>query len=79
MMMQWMEAVGYLATALVAGSSLARSMIILRTLSVAGSSMFVLYGLATQTYPIVLLNLFTCVVNVVQIFFLLRRDEKVRA
>ena len=75
-MLQWVDAVGYFATALIAGSFLASSMVMLRSLNVAGSSIFVCYGLATQSYPIVLLNSFICVVNVFQIIYLFRKKKR---
>lgn len=76
MTLGWVDAIGYLATVLIAGSFLASSMLWLRALNVAGSSIFVCYGAATASYPIVLLNAFICIVNIVQITQLLRMQRR---
>lgn len=72
----WIEVAGYVGTALIAGSFLAGSMLLLRALNVAGSSIFVFYGLATHSNPIVLLNAFICIVNLVQIARLVRKKDR---
>lgn len=75
-MQQAIEAIGYLATVLVASSFLTRSMVRLRALNVAGSGIFIFYGLMVESYPIALLNTFICVVNVFQLLALYIEGRK---
>lgn len=72
--MDFIEILGYLATALVAGSFLMRDVIKLRALNASGAILFVIYGLIQQTYPVALLNAFLVVVNV----FYILKDHKAK-
>lgn len=72
--MDFIEILGYIATALVAGSFLMRDVIKLRALNASGAVLFVIYGLIQQTYPVALLNAFLVVVNV----FYILKDRKAK-
>ncbi|HWR44971.1 hypothetical protein [Sporomusa sp.] len=58
------EWLGYLASGLVAISFLMKSINKLRFINVVGAILFVIYGVAIQALPVVLVNLFVVGVNV---------------
>lgn len=58
------ELVGYLASALVVASLAMTSVVRLRTISLAGSVTFVVYGVLIESVPIVLTNASIAVLNV---------------
>ncbi len=59
------ELVGYLASALVVLSLTMTSVVRLRTISLVGSSTFVVYGVLIESIPIILTNAAIAVINVV--------------
>lgn len=66
--MDWLnpvELVGYAASALIVASLAMRSVVKLRTVSLVGSTVFVVYGLLIGSVPIVLSNAIIAVINVV--------------
>ncbi len=62
--MNWVELVGYLASALIVASLAMRSVVKLRTVSLIGSLVFVAYGLLIQAWPIVISNAIIACINV---------------
>lgn len=58
------EIVGYLASALIVLSLAMRSVVRLRTVSLLGSIVFVIYGVAISAYPVILANGAITLINV---------------
>ncbi len=56
MTFEWQELIGYVASALVVTSLAMTSVVRLRTISLAGSVTFVVYGLLIGSVPIVITN-----------------------
>ena len=63
------EFIGYLASALVAGSLVMTNVWRLRLLNFIGASVFVVYGVAGQVYPVIAVNLFIAAVD---LYYLVR-------
>lgn len=61
--MDYVELLGYAATALVAGSFLLKDLLKLRAVNAAGAVGFIIYGTLIGSMPVVLLNLFVGGVN----------------
>lgn len=61
--MNWIEIIGYLATAGVAISMLMNSITKLRWINSIGSLLFVLYGILIKSYPIAITNFFILSIN----------------
>lgn len=68
--MNWVEAVGYLASALVVLSLMMTSVVRLRLLSLTGGLIFVVYGALLPSIPIILTNAAVAAVNI----WFLRRE-----
>lgn len=64
MSFDWQELIGYLASALVVASLAMTSVVRLRTISLAGSVTFVVYGLLIGSLPIVITNASIACLNV---------------
>ena len=76
--MTWIEAVGYLASALVFASFCMRTMIPLRLVAMASNVCFVAYGFFGQLYPVLILHLILFPMNcwrTVEMIRLVRRVE----
>lgn len=63
--MNWVEILGYAASILVAISLTMKSLARLRALNLMGAVLFVAYGAWVQAYPVLVVNAFIVVVNVV--------------
>jgi hypothetical protein len=68
--------IGYAASVLVAVSLLFSSMLRLRLLNLAGSAVFIVYGLLIEAYPVALTNTFIFGVNVWHIIRLMKNKKK---
>lgn len=64
-MLDWIEILGYAASVLVAISLTMKSLAKLRALNLVGAILFVAYGAWVQAYPVLAVNGFIAVVNVV--------------
>lgn len=73
--MNWIEIVGYAGSVLVAVSLAMSDVVRLRTLNLLGSSIFTLYGLLVQAYPVAAVNGFIVVVNLMYLWKMLRDRE----
>jgi hypothetical protein len=63
--MTWVEILGYVASALVAVSLMMSSLARLRALNLLGAALFAAYGWFVDAYPVLVVNGFIAVVNVV--------------
>lgn len=71
----WMyEAVGYLASLLVAISLMMRSVLRLRIINLIGALFFVTYGLLIQAYPVAGMNAFIAGINIYYLVQMLRTN-----
>lgn len=61
--MNYVEILGYISTALVAGSFLMKDVLKLRIINAAGALGFILYGILIDAVPVLLLNIFVGAVN----------------
>ena len=61
--MNWVEVVGYVASALVELSFAMRSVVKLRTVSLVGSAIFAVYGALTGAWPVVITNSVIALLN----------------
>lgn len=59
----WIEFVGYAASILIAISIVMTDMYKLRVINTAGCLLFFIYGIIIKAYPVGLVNLFMCFVN----------------
>lgn len=62
--MNWHEIVGYLASALIVMSLAMRSVVRLRTVSLVGSIVFVVYGLLIGAWPVIIANAAIASINI---------------
>lgn len=69
------EIFGYVATLIVAASFLFKSIVPLRIVNSIGATLFVVYALITQTYPVALLNAFLVVVHIYQLWRLKKTSK----
>lgn len=67
----FVEWLGYLASAMVAVSFVMKSITKLRFVNLIGAVLFVVYGIAIQAVPVILANLFVVCVNV---YYLLQKN-----
>lgn len=65
--MNWMEWIGYAASAFILLSMLMTSIVRLRLINLAGCALFVAYGLLIKAYPVALMNFLIAVVNIYHI------------
>lgn len=71
-----LEALGYLASALVAVSLMMTSVVRLRLVNLAGALLFSVYGVLIDAVPVAVLNAIIVVVNVVFLVRIVRREER---
>lgn len=62
--MNWLEWIGYAASAFILLSMLMTSIVRLRLINLVGCFLFVVYGLLIEAYPVALMNLFIAIVNI---------------
>jgi GNAT superfamily N-acetyltransferase len=75
----WMlEAIGYVASVLVAISLMMSSILRLRVINLLGSITFTVYGLLIQAYPVAAVNLFIVFINLYYLRGMLRTREYFR-
>ncbi|MFO8088188.1 MAG: hypothetical protein R6T91_10385 [Bacteroidales bacterium] len=67
--MNWLEWIGYLASALILVSMLMNSIVKLRIINLAGSILFTAYGFLIEAYPVAFMNFAIVIVN---IYYLIR-------
>ena len=72
--MLWVEIIGYVASALVAGSLVMVSVVKLRIVNLCGAVTFVVYGLLISSFPLVLTNGFITIVNIYHLTHIFRAD-----
>ncbi|HHU39124.1 MAG TPA: YgjV family protein [Propionibacterium sp.] len=65
--MNWVEVVGYVASALVAASFMMKSLVKLRWVSLVGSVIFVVYAILIGAWPVVITNTVVAVANIVHL------------
>lgn len=70
--MNYIELLGYVATALVAGSFLMKDILKLRLVNAAGALGFIVYGFLISSLPVLLLNIFVGGVNAFYIWRMLK-------
>lgn len=61
--MNHVEILGYISTALVAGSFLMKDVLKLRIVNATGALGFIIYGVLIHSVPVLLLNIFVAAVN----------------
>ncbi|MDO5534584.1 MAG: hypothetical protein Q4F65_08035 [Propionibacteriaceae bacterium] len=75
--MNWVEIVGYVASALIAASFMMKSLVRLRWVSLIGSAIFVVYGALIGAWPVLITNLIVAAANVVNLRRELRTDSAI--
>jgi len=65
--MSWIDFVGYLAALMVLTTFCMDTIVPLRGLAIASNLLFILYGIAGQLYPVLLLHAVLLPVNIVKI------------
>ena len=65
--MNWVEVVGYVASALIAASFMMKSLVKLRWVSLVGSIIFVVYAVLIGAWPVALTNAVVAVANIVRL------------
>jgi GNAT superfamily N-acetyltransferase len=70
-----LEAIGYLASALVAISLMMSSILRLRLINLAGAAVFTVYGLLIHAYPVAAVNLFIVFINLYYLSRMRRTEE----
>ena len=65
--MSWIDFVGYLAALMVLATFCMDTIVPLRGLAIASNLLFILYGIAGQLYPVLLLHAVLLPVNIVKI------------
>jgi hypothetical protein len=73
--MNWIEGIGYVASALVALSLMMGNIWRLRWVNLAGAVVFATYGLLIQSWPVVAMNAFIVVIDIYHIVKLTRRSD----
>lgn len=74
--MDFVEILGYIATAFVAGSFLLKDILKLRIVNTIGCILFVIYGVLIHSYPVIGLNAFLTVVNTYYVISLMKNGKK---
>ncbi|KAA1242683.1 YgjV family protein [Aquimarina sp. RZ0] len=70
----WIELLGYVASALIAISITMNSIIKLRTINLIGAFLLGTYGIFIDSMPVVLLNYFIAMTNTYFIYKLLKKQ-----
>ena len=65
--MSWIDFVGYLAALMVLATFCMDTIVPLRGLAIASNLLFILYGIAGQLYPVLLLHAVLLPVNIVKV------------
>lgn len=73
--MIWVEIIGYVGSVLVAVSLMMSSLVKLRWINLAGALTFAVYGGLVGAYPVMAVNGFICVVNVVYLWRMSRQRD----
>ena len=73
--MGFWDIVGYLSTILILISFLMTSVVKLRIVSAIGSAIFVVFALATKSYPTAIMNLGVVIINIYNVIRLLRSSK----
>ncbi len=68
MTMEWIEWIGYVASAVIAGSLLMTNIKRLRTINSIGCVLFVVYGALVGAYPVVFSNAVIFLINMYQLW-----------
>jgi|SRR5579872_2154095 len=74
---EWVDAVGYLASALVFATFCMRTMIALRIAAIGSNICFVVFGVAAHVYPVLLLHLVLLPLNAVRTFEMMRLTRRI--
>lgn len=69
------EIIGYVASLLVAISLMMRSILRLRLINLAGSFLFMIYGILIQAYPVAVMNAFIVLINLYYLYQMLSTRE----
>lgn len=77
--MIWVEVIGYVATALVVASLAMTSVVKLRSIALAGSLVFIAYGVLTGSWPVALANTVLAAFNLAHLRRELSRSSSVTA
>jgi len=75
--MSWIDFVGYLAALTVLATFCMDAIVPLRGLAIASNVLFILYGIAGQLYPVLLLHAVLLPVNIVKIVRLRLQVQRV--
>jgi len=73
--MTWLELLGYVASVLVAVSLMMTSLVKLRWINLVGATAFAIYGGLVNAYPVMAVNGFIAVINVVYLWRMKRLRE----
>jgi len=73
--MNWVELIGYVGSVLVAVSLMMSSLVKLRWINLVGALTFAIYGGLVGAYPVLAVNGFICVVNVVYLWRMSRQRD----
>ncbi|MGV9199211.1 MAG: hypothetical protein ACOC4M_10360, partial [Promethearchaeia archaeon] len=74
--MIWLEIVGFFASVLVAISLAMKNILKLRIINTSGATIFVIYGLIIQAYPVFLVNFIIILVNIYYLYDILTSQDK---
>ncbi|OFX57037.1 MAG: hypothetical protein A2046_07575 [Bacteroidetes bacterium GWA2_30_7] len=69
------EIIGYAGSIIVALSMLMPSIIRLRWMILAGNLVFIIYGISINSFPILILNIFNAIVNIVFLYKIYTKEE----
>lgn len=76
MVVEWVEVVGYVASALIVWSLTMTSLLRLRVVNLAGAIVFTAYGLLISAPPVWVVNAAIAVIDVVQLWRMTRGEER---
>lgn len=76
---QWVEWIGYIASALVVLSLWMSSIVKLRFVNLSGALFFIAYGLLIQSFPVVLTNFTIACINIYYLFHIQKTNERFTA
>jgi len=75
-MVNYVELIGYAASAFVLLSFFMKKMILLRIINVIGCALFVLYGVLLWSFPIILTNVAIVIVNTYFVVRILGKERE---
>ena len=73
--MSWVDYVGFLAALTVLATFCMDTILPLRGLAIASNILFIVYGLAAQLYPVLLLHAVLLPINISKIFQFVRKNR----